>query len=43
MASSTPGYVMRAPANPAVGTVIGKALQSFDRGEGSIEMLVMSR
>jgi hypothetical protein len=43
VASSIPGYAMRAPADPAVGTVIGKALQDFDRGKGSIEMLVMTR
>jgi hypothetical protein len=39
----TPGYAMRAPANPAVGTVIGKALQNFDQPRGSIKMLVMTR
>ena len=43
VASSTPGYAMRAPADPAVGTVIGKALENFDRAKGSIKMLVMTR
>jgi hypothetical protein len=43
VASSTPGYAMRAPADPAVGTVIGKALENFDRARGSIKMLVMTR
>jgi hypothetical protein len=43
VASSIPGYAMRAPANPAVGTVIGKALENFHRAKGSIKMLVMTR
>ncbi|HWI75440.1 MAG TPA: hypothetical protein VNT55_25990 [Baekduia sp.] len=43
VASSTPGYAMRAPARPAVGTVIGKALANFDGAKGSIKMLVMTR
>jgi hypothetical protein len=43
VASSIPGYAMRAPANPAVGTVIGKALENFHRAKGSIKMLVMIR
>ena len=34
---------MRAPADPAVGTVIGKALERLDHGTRSIKMLVMSR
>jgi hypothetical protein len=41
--SSTPGYAMRAPANPAPGTVIGKALGILDSGSGLIDMLVMLR
>lgn len=40
VASSTPGHAMRADANPAAGTVIGKALERFDNGTGTIRMLV---
>jgi hypothetical protein len=43
VASSTPGHAMRAPAEPAPGTVIGKALGDLDSGTGVIEMLVMLR
>lgn len=43
VASSTPGHAMRAPAVPAAGTVVGKALASHDTGIGVIEMLVMLR
>jgi hypothetical protein len=43
VASSTPGYAMRASDNPAIGTVIGKALGSLDSGTGIIKMLVMLR
>lgn len=43
VASSTPGYAMRAPANPAPGMVIGKALGILDSGTGLIDMLVMLR
>jgi hypothetical protein len=43
VASSTPGHAMRAPNNPAAGTVIGKALGVLERGTGSLEMLVMLR
>jgi hypothetical protein len=38
--SSTPGHAMKAGANPTVGTVIGKALQSLETGTGVIRMLV---
>lgn len=38
--SSTPGHAMRAGSNPAVGTVIGKALESLEEGTGVIQMLV---
>jgi hypothetical protein len=41
VASSTPGHAMKAGANPAVGTVIGKALGSVESGTGVIQMLVM--
>jgi hypothetical protein len=41
--SSTPGHAMRAPGEPAPGTVIGKALGSLESGTGVIEMLVMLR
>jgi hypothetical protein len=30
----------RAEANPAVGTVIGKALENFGGGEGTIEIVI---
>jgi hypothetical protein len=43
VSSSTPGRAMRAPATPAPGTVIGKAMQKLDRDTGDIEMLVMLR
>jgi hypothetical protein len=43
VASSTPGHAMRAPINPAPGTVIGKALGTLTRGTGIVEMLVMLR
>jgi hypothetical protein len=43
IASSTPGHAMRAAANPAPGSVIGKAMQSLDSASGEIEMLVMLR
>ncbi len=39
--SSTPGHAMKANADPAVGTVIGKALEGLDEGTGVIQMLVM--
>ena len=38
--SSTPGHAMTAGPNPAVGTVIGKALGSLASGTGVIRMLV---
>jgi hypothetical protein len=38
--SSTAGRAMKAGANPAVGTVIGKALGSLAEGDGVIQMLV---
>jgi hypothetical protein len=43
VASSMPGHAMRAPANPAPGTVIGKSLGQLDDGAGVVEMLVMLR
>ena len=43
VASSTPGHAMRAPVNPAPGTVIGKALGSLESGTGIIQMLAMLR
>jgi hypothetical protein len=43
VASSTPGCAMRAPAEPAPGTVVGKALQTLSAGTGVIEMIVMLR
>ena len=41
--SATPGRAMRAPSSPAVGTVVGKALDQQEQGDGTIEMLVMLR
>lgn len=43
VASSVPGRAMRAPAEPAVGTVIGKALESASGGRATIKMLVVNR
>ena len=43
VASSLPGHAMRSPANPAPGTVIGKALEPLASGTGVIQMLVMLR
>ena len=41
VASSTPGHAMKAGSDPAVGTVLGKALGSLESGMGVIQMLVM--
>jgi hypothetical protein len=41
VASATPGHAMKADPNPAVGTVIGKALAGLDSGTGVIQVLVM--
>jgi hypothetical protein len=43
VASSTPGHAMKAASSPAVGSVVGKALEPLDSGSGSIKMLVMLR
>ena len=43
VSSSLSGRAMKAPAAPAPGTVIGKAMQRLDSGTGTIEMLVMLR
>ena len=43
VASPTPGRAMRVLAQPALGTVVGKALRGFDQGQGTIEMPVMLR
>jgi hypothetical protein len=40
-ASDTPGHAMVAGPNPALGTVIGKALQGLEQGHGVIQMLVI--
>jgi len=40
VSSATPGYAMRAGANPPPGTVLGKALQSLNSGTGLILVLV---
>ena len=42
VASATPGMAMRAD-NPAAGTVVGKALESFASGQGTIMMMVLNR
>jgi hypothetical protein len=39
--ATIPGHAMRAEANPAVGTVVGKALASLAEGTGMIRTLVM--
>lgn len=39
--SSTPGHAMKAGPNPAVGTIVGKAMERLDKGAGVIKMLVM--
>jgi hypothetical protein len=41
VASATPGHAMKAGSDPAVGTVIGKALGVLENGTGVIQMLVM--
>jgi hypothetical protein len=41
VASSTPGHAMKAGANPAVGTVIGKALGGLEAGTGVLSALIM--
>jgi hypothetical protein len=41
VASSTPGHAMKADAHPPIGTVIGKALGSLERGTGIIQIVVM--
>ena len=42
--SATPGHAMRAGAHPAAGTIIGKALEPFDRpGTSRINVLVSIR
>jgi hypothetical protein len=41
VASPNPGHAMRSGANPPVGTVIGKALDSLEAGTGIIPILVM--
>jgi hypothetical protein len=43
VSSSTPGHAMKAGAHPAVGTVIGKALEGLAGDRGVISMLVMLR
>lgn len=42
VASATPGHAMRSE-NPAPGTVVGKALEAYASGQGTIMMLVLSR
>jgi hypothetical protein len=42
VASATPGHAMRSE-NPAPGTVVGKALEPLDGGQGLIMMMVLNR
>jgi hypothetical protein len=41
--ASIPGYAKKAPAVPAVGTVLGKALGALPAGQGKVEVLLMAR
>jgi hypothetical protein len=41
-ASATPGHAMRAPADPAPGSVIGKALEPLESGKRLIRVLLMA-
>jgi hypothetical protein len=41
VSSSTPGHAMKAGPNPAVGTVIGKAMGSLETGSGTLPALIM--
>jgi len=41
VSASLPGHAMKAPADPAPGTVIGKALGSLLSGTGVIQLLVL--
>jgi hypothetical protein len=43
VASPTAGHAMRAGAHPAQGTVVGKALEPWEAGTGTIHVLAMSR
>jgi hypothetical protein len=43
VASPTPGAAMRAGDDPRQGTVVGKALEPWDAGTGTVRVLVMSR
>jgi len=43
VSSSTPGHAMKAPENPAAGTVVGKALANLGKGRGKIEVLLIGR
>lgn len=44
VSSATPGHAMKAPADPAAGTVVAKALQGFSAtGTGSIRAIIMLR
>ncbi len=41
--SSLPGRARKAPANPKAGTILGKALGRLEKGEGTVEVLLMAR
>ena len=41
--ASIPGHARKAPANPAPGTILGKALAPHGKGQGKVEVLLISR
>jgi hypothetical protein len=41
--SSVPGYAKRAPVDPKAGTLLGKALDSLEKGRASIEVFLIQR
>ncbi len=43
VAASVPGHARKAPAQPAAGTVLGKALGAHGEGRGTVEVLLMAR
>ena len=43
VASTKPGYAMKAGKNPPVGAVIGKAMGKLEKGKGIVKVLVMLR
>jgi hypothetical protein len=43
VSSSVRGHAMKAPENPAPGTVVGKALAPHAKGKGKVEVLLIGR